>query len=243
MKSQKLEEQELQKLYEHFEPYEKEYSNLDYYNNEIERLSRKKYLWTLFFAVILMSLGACFYGVFALVTLKKAGLFLLSVVGLPGLALFVMRMILMYINSRKVSNYRVKNQRAWNVIKAGYNDYPNCPIGIKYCRPSIIKELHNYIICGRADSIKEAIKELFRGEKINEIYSDEPVGLSGSYAGKTFFETLSTVMVVLDSNVLMVDYHFLSDMEIEIIPREEFFKGRLNEYHILGHIKKYLDRT
>ena len=84
--------------------------------------------------------------------------------------------------------------------------------------------------------------ELFRGEKINGIYTPGPICVCGRDSNEMVFETAEEILIEFDTIVMMIEYYFLSDMTIHIMSRDEFHKGEALEIHILGHSEPLINR-
>lgn len=143
---------EMDKIMEHFDEVSSEFTALDNVSDQISALGRKNYngltgAWICFLLIGILCLGCG---------------------GIPlGIGLIVVAavFILVEVSGKKQDKQNMEDliaerKRLSRVLMEAYEDYPNCPVGIEYCRPSVLYDLYEYLRKGRAETIKEAINLL-----------------------------------------------------------------------------------
>ncbi len=78
--------------------------------------------------------------------------------------------------------------------------------------------------------------KLFCRERINGIYTPGVILWEYRDSGERVFEAAENVIIIeFDNFVIKIDYHIASEIDIYIITREDFYRGKLTGFHILGH--------
>ena len=149
----KSEMNSLQQAYEYFNKKRASYEEYNKVEDKLEKLSRGvrsgMIVWG---AIILFIFMGCIAGG------APAGicvLFFLVGGGLFGGGLF--RKI---NNSRQITRYTEEHNRLYDEIMRHYKAYPQCPVGVQYTDPDIMRMLIEYMSSGRSDTVKEAINSL-----------------------------------------------------------------------------------
>lgn len=143
---------EMDKIMDHFDAVSSEFDELDSVSDRINALGRKNYngltgAWICFLSVAIL----CFI---------CGGMSLgigLTVVA----AVFILAEVFGKKQDRQLMEDLIaERKRLSRILMEAYEEYPNCPVGIEYCRQGVLYDLYEYLRKGRAETIKEAINLL-----------------------------------------------------------------------------------
>ena len=143
---------EITRIQDHFEPVANDFRRVDVINDQIGFLSNKKYSGLIGAGVTTLIIGI-------IVTLCG---------GIPvGIALIISAVIMFACSGAQknkdrqtIEDLKTEKRELSRILLDKYNEYPNCPVGIEYCREDVLYDLYEYLRKGRAETIKEAINLL-----------------------------------------------------------------------------------
>ena len=143
---------EIARIMDHFEPVADEFRRVDAINDQIGILANKKYSGTISAGIIILVIG--------LIVMLCGGIPVGIVMMIVAVLLFVGSGVQKNNDQQTIENLKEEKRELSRLLFDKYNEYPNCPVGIEYCRSDVLYDLYEYLRKGRAETIKEAINLL-----------------------------------------------------------------------------------
>ena len=143
---------EITRIMDHFDPVADDFRRVDAINDEINFLSHKSYAGVIGAGIVILVIGV----LIMLCGGIPVGIAMLIV----GIVLFVVPGVQKNNDSKTIEDLKEEKRDLSKLLLDRYNEYPNCPIGIEYCREDVLYDLYEYLRKGRAETIKEAINLL-----------------------------------------------------------------------------------
>lgn len=143
---------EISRIMDHFDPVADDFRRVDVINDEINSLTHKSYAGVIGAGIVILVIG----------------LLIMLCGGIPiGIAMLIVAIVLFVVpgvqknnDSKTIEDLKEEKRDLSKLLMDRYNEYPNCPIGIEYCREDVLYDLYEYLRKGRAETIKEAINLL-----------------------------------------------------------------------------------
>ena len=143
---------EITRIMDHFEPVANDFRRVDAINDQIDALSVKNHNG-------LIGAGAVVL-VMALIIMLCGGIPMGIVMIIVAVFLFVLSGTQKKGDLQSIENLKEEKRELSRKLLDTYDEYPNCPVGIEYCRSDVLDDLYEYLRKGRAETIKEAINLL-----------------------------------------------------------------------------------
>ena len=143
---------EISRIMDHFDPVADDFRRVDAVNDQIDLLSNKKYSGYIGTGISLIVIS----------------LIIMLCGGIPvGIALIIVGAVILIVagavkkqDQQTIEDLKAEKRELSRLLLDKYNEYPNCPVGIEYCRSDVLYDLYEYLRKGRAETIKEAINLL-----------------------------------------------------------------------------------
>ena len=137
---------------DHFEPVADDFRRVDAVNDEINFLSHKSYAGVIGAGIVILIIG--------IIIMLCGGIPVGIAVLIVAIVLFVVPGVQKNNDQQTIENLKEEKRELSRLLFDKYNEYPNCPVGIEYCRSDVLYDLYEYLRKGRAETIKEAINLL-----------------------------------------------------------------------------------
>ena len=143
---------EITRIMDHFEPVADDFRRVDAVNDEINFLSHKSYAGVIGAGIVILIIG--------IIIMLCGGIPVGIAVLIVAIVLFVVPGVQKNNDQQTIENLKEEKRELSRLLFDKYNEYPNCPVGIEYCRSDVLYDLYEYLRKGRAETIKEAINLL-----------------------------------------------------------------------------------
>ena len=143
---------EITRIMDHFEPVADDFRRVDAVNDEINFLSHKSYTGVIGAGIVILIIG--------IIIMLCGGIPVGIAVLIVAIVLFVVPGVQKNNDSKTIEDLKEEKRDLSKLLMDRYNEYPNCPVGIEYCREDVLYDLYEYLRKGRAETIKEAINLL-----------------------------------------------------------------------------------
>lgn len=143
---------EITRIMDHFEPVADDFRRVDAVNDEINFLSHKSYAGVIGAGIVILIIG--------IIIMLCGGIPVGIAVLIVAIVLFVVPGVQKNNDSKTIEDLKEEKRDLSKLLMDRYNEYPNCPVGIEYCREDVLYDLYEYLRKGRAETIKEAINLL-----------------------------------------------------------------------------------
>ena len=143
---------EITRIMDHFEPVADDFRRVDAVNDQIDMLSNKKYSGYIGTGISLI--------VIALIIMLCGGIPVGIALIIAGAVILIVAGAVKKQDQQTIENLKEEKRELSRLLFDKYNEYPNCPVGIEYCRSDVLYDLYEYLRKGRAETIKEAINLL-----------------------------------------------------------------------------------
>lgn len=143
---------EITRIMDHFEPVADDFRRVDAVNDQIDMLSNKKYSGYIGTGISLI--------VIALIIMLCGGIPVGIALIIAGAVILIVAGAVKKQDQQTIEDLKVEKRDLSKLLFEKYKEYPNCPVGIEYCREDVLYDLYEYLRKGRAETIKEAINLL-----------------------------------------------------------------------------------